>query len=51
MRFIDHVAGSIYYLLHFEEEYGAVRPSNIMMDDDGKFLLVDRKTFRLESNY
>lgn len=22
-----------------------------MMDDDGKFLLVDRKTFKLETNY
>lgn len=51
LRLIDHVAGSVYYLRHFDMEHGGLRPQNILVDEEGKFLLVDRQLFQLDSNY
>lgn len=48
---IDNVAGSVYYLLKLEYEHGGIRPENVMIDEEGRYLLIDRGLFLLESNY
>jgi hypothetical protein len=33
LRLIDHVAGSVYYLRHFDVEHAGLRPENVLVDD------------------
>lgn len=48
---IDHIIGALYFLHHFGHGHRAVRPSNILIDNEGKYILVDSKIFQLEDNY
>lgn len=39
---IDHIIGAVFFLNHYEIEHSAIRSSNIIVDDEGKYILVDR---------
>jgi serine/threonine protein kinase len=51
VRLIDHITGAIYFLQHYDIPHGAIRPSCVLLDHEGKYLLVDRSLFLLPSNY
>ena len=48
---IDHIIGAVYFLHHFDVAHSALRPQQILVDDDGRFVLVDREVFVRKSNY
>lgn len=47
LRMIDHIVGALYFLHHFGYPHQAINPSNILIDADGKYILVDPKIFGL----
>lgn len=51
IRMIDHIIGAVYFLHHFDVCHSALRPQQILVDDDGRFVLVDREAFARKSNY
>jgi len=51
VRMIDHLIGALYFLQHYEIAHGAIRPEAILLDREGKYLLVERKLFHIKSNY
>jgi serine/threonine protein kinase len=48
---IDHIIGAVYFLHHFDVAHSALRPQQILVDEDGRFVLVDREAFARKSNY
>ena len=48
---IDHVIGAVYFLHHFDVQHAALRPQQVLVDEDGRFVLVDREVFSRQSNY
>lgn len=51
LRLLDHIIGALYFLNHFEHDHSAVRPEHILLDEEGKYLLVDCKMLQLPTNY
>ena len=51
VRMIDHVIGAVYFLHHFDVAHQAIRPENVLVDDEGRYVLVDRDIFQRKSNY
>ena len=47
---LDHIIGSLYSLNHYGVSHGAVRPNLIVIDEEGKFILVDRVLFANHTN-
>ncbi len=50
-RMIDHLIGALYFLHHFYGPHGAVRLETVLVDGEGKFILIDRELFSIKSNY
>ena len=48
---IDHLIGALYFLHHFYGPHGAVRLETVLVDGEGKFILIDREFFSIRSNY
>jgi hypothetical protein len=48
---IDHIIGAVYFLHHFDVPHSALRPQQVLVDEDGRFVLVDREVFVRKSNY
>jgi len=48
---IDHLVGALYFLHHFNVPHGAVRLDSLLVDAEGKFILIDREIFSLKTNY
>jgi len=48
---IDHLVGALYFLHHFNVPHGAVRQDSLVVDSEGKFILIDREIFTLKTNY
>jgi hypothetical protein len=48
---IDHVVGALYFLNHLEHKHESVCAENILIDEEGKFILVDSVVFELPTNY
>jgi hypothetical protein len=48
---IDHVIGALYFLNHLEHKHESVCSGNILIDDEGKFVLIDSIIFELDTNY
>ena len=42
---IDHIVGALYFLNHLEHKHEAVSTNNIMIDEEGKFILIDALVF------
>lgn len=40
VRMVDHLVGALYFLDHYDVTHGAVRPETILLDREGKYLLV-----------
>lgn len=40
VRMVDHLVGALYFLDHYDIAHGAVRPETILLDREGKYLLV-----------
>lgn len=51
LRFIDYIIGALYFLNHVEHKHEAVCPENILVDESGKFSLIDATVFQLPTNY
>jgi hypothetical protein len=51
LRMMDHIIGAVYFLNHFESDHMAVRPDNILIDSEGKYILIDRKVMLTKTNY
>ena len=51
IRMIDHIIGAVYFLHHFDVPHSALRPQQLLVDEDGRFVLVDREAFARKSNY
>ncbi len=51
IRMIDHIIGAVYFLHHFDVAHSALRPQQVLVDEDGRFVLVDREAFARKSNY
>ncbi len=51
VRMIDHIIGAVYFLQHFDVPHSALRPQQLLVDEDGRFVLVDREAFARKSNY
>jgi hypothetical protein len=45
VRMIDHLVGALYFLHHFNVPHGAVRIDSLLVDTEGKFILIDREIF------
>lgn len=39
---IDHVVGAAFFLYHVNQQQNSIRPENILIDEEGKHLLVDK---------
>ena len=48
---VDHIIGAIYFLNHFEIDHNGIRPDNVLVDDEGKYVLLDREIFAKKTNY
>ena len=48
---VDHVVGAVYFLHHISLQHNALRPENILVDEEGKYIVVDRELFRLKTTY
>ena len=44
---IDHIIGGLYFLNHFSYNHGSVSPNNILVDEEGKYILADSNIFKL----
>lgn len=51
LRMLDHIIGALYFLNHLEHKHEAVCPHNILIDEEGKFILIDAIVFELPTNY
>jgi hypothetical protein len=51
VRMIDHLVGALYFLNHFDVPHGAVRLESVLVDGEGKYVLVDKDLFGQKGNY
>ena len=51
VRMVDHLIGALYFLHHFQLPHGAVRLEAVLLDDEGKYVLVDKELYPHPSNY
>jgi hypothetical protein len=48
---IDHLIGAVYFLHHYQLPHGGVRPQHVVVDQEGRYVLVDAQIFGKLSNY
>lgn len=51
VRMIDHLVGALFFLHHYDIPHGATRPDCVLVDAEGKYLLVDKELFKRTTNY
>ena len=44
---IDHLIGALFYLHHFDIVHAGVRDNVVLVNHEGKYMLIDREVFGL----